>query len=186
MYSGLFLANLPDAKYGDFRRFIMKILDEPQIKQKIKRLAIEILEQHYDAKQIILAGINNNGVHFAKLIGKALKKISDIPLRECRIKLNPANPLASEIKVDIPIEEFNDQDIIVVDDVANTGRTIFYAMQPLMEVLAHKIQVAVLIDRKHKSFPIAVDYVGLSLSTTLMEDIDVRIRDVKTMEVHLH
>ncbi|MBL7781855.1 MAG: phosphoribosyltransferase, partial [Saprospiraceae bacterium] len=75
--------------------------------------------------------------------------------------------------------------IILVDDVANTGRTIFYAVQPLLAVVPRKVEVAVLVDRKHKSFPIKADYVGLSLATTLLENIDVRIREVERMEVNL-
>ena len=75
--------------------------------------------------------------------------------------------------------------VILVDDVANTGRTIFYAFKPLMESLPGKIEVAVLVDRTHKMFPIKVDYVGLSLATTLKENISVKIVGVEEMEVHL-
>ncbi len=75
---------------------------------------------------------------------------------------------------------------IIVDDVANTGRTIFYAVQPLLKVIPRKVEVAVLVDRKHKSFPIKADYVGLSLFTTLKDDIDVRIKAADEMSVHLN
>ena len=73
-----------------------------------------------------------------------------------------------------------------LDDVANTGRTIFYAVQPLLRVIPKKVEVAVMVDRKHKSFPIKADYVGLSLATTLLDDIDVQIRDVREMAVYLN
>ncbi|MEL6989936.1 MAG: phosphoribosyltransferase family protein, partial [Bacteroidota bacterium] len=72
-----------------------------------------------------------------------------------------------------------------VDDVANTGRTIFYAFKPLFEILPKKIEVAVLVDRKHKSFPIKVDYVGLSLATTIQENIDVQILNTEDKAVYL-
>ena len=68
---------------------------------------------------------------------------------------------------------------IIVDDVANTGRTIFYAFKPLLEVLPKKVEVAVLINREHKSFPIKVDYQGLSLATTVQENIEVNIKGKK-------
>ncbi|MBX2817947.1 MAG: phosphoribosyltransferase, partial [Saprospiraceae bacterium] len=84
------------------------------------------------------------------------------------------------------LKELKRKSIVVVDDVANTGRTIFFAIKPLLNVLPKKIEVAVLVDRKHKSFPIKVDYVGLSLATTLREDIDVQIRDVEEMAVFLN
>ena len=82
-------------------------------------------------------------------------------------------------------EELRDKVIIVVDDVANTGRTIFYAIKPLLNVLPRKVEVAVLVDRKHKSFPVHVDYVGMSLNTTLQENIDVHIDSPEEWAVFL-
>ncbi len=164
----------------------MKILDERQIKQKIKRLAIHILENNIDEKEIILAGINNNGVGFAKMLHRQLSRISTIDIKLTRIRLSPANPLESEVVIEMPIKELNNKTIIVVDDVANTGRTIFYAIKPLLNILPKKVEVAVLVDRKHKSFPIAVDYVGLSLATTMKEDIDVQIMKVPEKAVYLN
>ena len=154
----------------------MKLLDGRQIKQKIKRLAIEILEQNFGEKEIILAGINNNGLGFAKMLEKELLQLTKNKIILTSINLSPANPLESEVIIDIPKKDLNNKIIIIVDDVANTGRTIFYAIKPLLEVLPKKIQVAVLIDREHKSFPIKVDYVGVSLFTTIQDDIDVQIK----------
>lgn len=164
----------------------MKILDERQIKQKIKRLAIHILENNIDEPEIILAGINNNGMGFAKMIHQQLKKLSDEKISLTSIRLNPANPLKSEVEIDMPLSDINKKVIIIVDDVANTGRTIFYAMKPLFSILPKKIEVAVLVDRKHKSFPIYVDYVGLSLATTMRENIDVQISKGEEQAVFLN
>ena len=155
----------------------MKILNERQIAQKVKRLAIEILEHNFGEPELILAGINNNGMIFSELLLQELTKISNIPITVTRIKLNPANPLASDIILEMPPEEVQDKVLIIVDDVANTGRTIFYAIKPILEVLPKKVEVAVLVDRSHKSFPIRVDYYGLSLATTLKNNIDVQIRE---------
>jgi len=163
----------------------MRILDQNKIKQKVKRLAIEIVENNYDAKDIIVAGINNNGYGFAKIVLRELRKISEIKYTLAKISLNPAKPLTDDISINLKSEELKGKTVIIVDDVANTGRTTFFAFKPLMEVLTKKIEVAVLVDRKHKSFPIKVDYVGLSLATTLKDNIEVRIRDVEEMEVWL-
>jgi len=163
----------------------LKILDERQIKQKIKRLAIHILENNFNEKEIILAGINNNGMGFAKMIYRHLSRLSDIKITQTRIRLNPANPVKTEVEIDLPLKDIKNKVIIIVDDVANTGRTIFYAMKPLFEVLPKKVEVAVLVDRKHKSFPILVDYVGISLATTMRENIDVQIMKVKEKAVFL-
>jgi pyrimidine operon attenuation protein / uracil phosphoribosyltransferase len=163
----------------------MKILNEKQIHQKIKRLAIEILEQNYNADSLTLAGINNNGLRFATLIYNALKEITAIPLDIINIRLNPANPIASNIEISVPKENLNNKIVIIVDDVANTGRTIFYAAKPLLDILPSKIEVAVLVDRKHKSFPIAVDYLGLSVATTIKEHIEVDLTNPTTYAANL-
>lgn len=164
----------------------MKILDHLKINQKIKRLAIQIVEQHYDETEIILVGINNNGYHFASLIEKEVNQFSKLKTTLTRIKLNPAAPTSAEVSIELSKEALEGKSIIIVDDVANTGRTIFYAFKPIMEVLPKKVEVAVLVDRKHKFFPIKVDYVGLSLATTLMENIQVNILGVEEYAVFLN
>ena len=132
----------------------MKLLNQSQITQKIKRLAYEILEQNFDANQIILAGINNNGMIFANLLFEQLTTLSKTKFILTRISLNPANPIEKEVDIELPLKDLKNKVIIIVDDVANTGRTIFYACKPLFKVVPKKVEVAVLVDRKHKSFPI--------------------------------
>lgn len=165
----------------------MKILDDRQIRQKIKRLAIEIMERHFGEPEIILAGLNNNGVEFAQLLLAELRPIAPpgMTLTPTRIRLNPANPLEYPPSIDLPAADLRGKPVIIVDDVANTGRTIFYAVQPLLAVIPQKVEVAVLVDRKHKSFPIKADYVGLSLYTTMRDDIDVQLRGGNEMAVYL-
>lgn len=163
-----------------------KILDQQQIKQKTKRLAIEILEQNYHYEEIVIAGINNNGYGFAKMIIRAIRQIADNQkVTLARITLDPANPLSKPIAINKTSEELKDKLVIIVDDVANSGRTLFYAAKPFMEILPAKLQVAVLVNRKHKRFPIHVDFKGLELATTLQENIDVQILDVEELEVFL-
>jgi pyrimidine operon attenuation protein/uracil phosphoribosyltransferase len=128
---------------------------------------------------IILAGLNNNGYEFAQLIVNELKTIApastDITLT--RIRLNPANPVEYDPCIELPAEALREKPVIIVDDVANTGRTVFYAVQPLLSVIPAKVEVAVLVDRTHKSFPIKADYVGMSLATTMLDNIDVQIHE---------
>lgn len=163
----------------------MKILNHRQIQQKIQRLAIEILENNYEEGELILVGINNNGYLFAQLLQAELQQLNKVKIAMTRIRLNPAAPLADDIQLEMPVSELTDKTIIIIDDVANTGRTIFYACKPLLEVLPKKIEVAVLVDRTHKSFPIKVDYVGLSLATTLKDNIDVQIEMTEEQAVFL-
>jgi len=163
------------------------ILTDRQIREKIKRLAIEILEHNFGESEIILAGLNNNGLGFARLLVEELLPLlsQDMSVTLTRICLNPANPLAYLPFIEIPAEQLEDKTVIIVDDVANTGRTIFYAVQPLLHVLPKKVEVAVLVDRKHKQFPVKADYVGLSLATTLLENIQVNILNTENFSVEL-
>lgn len=163
----------------------MQILSQQQINNKIKRLAIEILEHNLDAKRLIFLGINNNGYGFAELLINAMpNKSNDITLS--RIHLNPADPLDRPITIaGVEVKDLKNSNIVIVDDVANTGRTLFYALKPIMNILPAKVQIAVLVDRKHKSFPIVPDYVGLSLATTMKNDIEVHITGKKNQAVFL-
>lgn len=153
----------------------MKILDHQKINQKIKRIAYEIFERNYDAKKLFLVGINNNGYAFASLLFEQLREICNFEVELIRVKLSPANPLDQPITLSIPPEELDGQSVIFVDDVANSGRTLFYAMKPLFQIIPKRIDVAVLIERMHRTFPIQVDYVGLKLATTLLENIKVNL-----------
>ncbi len=151
----------------------MKILDNKQLDQKLERLAYQILENNLEEDNIFFLGINKNGLRFAKYLLTTYTKLTSQSAELGNIMLNAANPVKDEVSIDIPLKRLTNASVIVVDDVANTGRTIFYATKPLMEILPKKVEAAVLIDRKHKSFPIKVDYVGLSLATTLKENIRV-------------
>lgn len=164
----------------------MKILDRSQIQQKIKRLAIEILENNFEEKAIFLLGINNNGTGFAKLLQRELKKITDIQIELFTIRLNPAAPLSSPVELNTPIQALKGKSIILIDDVANTGRTIFYACKPILDIIPKKLEVAVLVDRKHKTYPMYPKYVGLSLATTLKEDIDLQILETTEWGLYLN
>ena len=164
----------------------MEILNALQIDQKIKRLAIEILENNLDAQGIVFAGINNNGLRFAKRLQSEFKKIASVDSELTNLSLSPANPVDNPITIGMESSAIQGKTIIVVDDVANTGRTIFYAMKPLFDELPKKVEVAVLVDRTHKSFPISVKYVGLSLATTLKENIEVKILSKKETAVFLN
>jgi pyrimidine operon attenuation protein / uracil phosphoribosyltransferase len=164
----------------------MKILDKQQILRKLQRLTVEILERNYGEKDIILVGINQNGFEMASLLAKEFEGRTATKVQLTQLRINPAKPLDGSVFVDMPLETVNKKVVILIDDVANTGRTIFYAIRPLMDALPKKVEVAVLVDRKHKSFPIQPDYVGLSLATTLKENIDVQIREVEDWAVYLN
>jgi len=163
----------------------MQILNNRQIEQKIKRLAIEIMERNTQEKELIVAGINNNGMRFAELIVNELRRRSDAPIQLTNIQINPANPIAEDISIGLPLEKMDGKTILVIDDVANTGRTLFYACKPLLNILPKQLETAVLVDRTHKSFPMQVGYKGISLATTMREDIEVQLNEEGAFAVFL-
>ena len=92
-----------------------------------------------------------------------------------RISINPAKPNIDPITIEDGVDQLKNKAVILVDDVANTGRTLFYAFKPILDVLPKSVEVAVLVNRKHKNFPVKVDYHGLELATTVKEQIIVDI-----------
>jgi pyrimidine operon attenuation protein / uracil phosphoribosyltransferase len=153
-----------------------QILDRATIEKKLKRMALEILEKNFDEKEIILAGIRENGSVVAKTIEKHLSEAGLVKTRLLSISLNKKQP--KEVTLD-QTGEIHNKVVIVVDDVSNSGRTLLYALKPFLEFHAKKIQTLVLVERRHNSFPVHPDYVGLSIATTLKEHITVEIKGEK-------
>ncbi|SKA34366.1 pyrimidine operon attenuation protein / uracil phosphoribosyltransferase [Chitinophaga eiseniae] len=149
------------------------ILTQDIIQKKIERIAYEIYELNSDGTDIILAGIWDRGMVVARKIAAVLEQIS--PLKTSIISLHLDKQHPDEVKVSEDID-FNDKVVVVVDDVANSGRTMLYALKPLLAYLPKKIQTAVLVDRRHKSFPLSVDFVGYSLATTLQDMVLVEMQ----------
>jgi pyrimidine operon attenuation protein/uracil phosphoribosyltransferase len=81
--------------------------------------------------------------------------------------------------------DFTNKVIILVDDVANSGKTLLYALKPFLAFHPKKIQMLVLVERSHNSFPVHPDYVGLSVSTTLQEHIYVEVEEGKIAGTYL-
>jgi pyrimidine operon attenuation protein / uracil phosphoribosyltransferase len=149
------------------------ILDKKQTLQRIKRIAFEIYEQNSKAKEIILAGIYDKGYVFAGLLQKELGGICQIKTQLVKVTVDKKSPLQMEIMLDVDIKNLKNKTIILIDDVLNTGRTLAHSLKPFLNIETAKIQTAVIVDRRHKVFPISADYVGYSLSTTLKEHIEV-------------
>lgn len=152
-------------------------MDQASITRKVRRIAFEILEDNYEEEQLIIAGIcrDDEGYQLAELLSEELKAIGGPQVSLTAINLDKKDPTASEIKLGLDQSMVDNKVVIIVDDVANTGRTLLYAIRPLLELSPKKIRIAVLVDRQHKAYPVCADYVGTSLSTTLHEHIDVHM-----------
>lgn len=162
----------------------VQILSNEDVKQKTTRIAYQIVENNYEEKELILVGIKPNGFTYAQQLKKEIESIDNIKVTLVGLTLNKQNPLGSEIKLENSTS-LNDKSIIVVDDVANTGKTLYYALKPIMEFSPRKVQAVVLVDRQHKLFPVTADFIGLSLSTTLQEHIVVEFDDKKQSTAYL-
>ncbi|MBD0288013.1 MAG: phosphoribosyltransferase [Flavisolibacter sp.] len=146
------------------------ILTAEAAQRKLHRMALEIIEQNAAEDSFIIAGIIGNGEVVAKSLMKAIQNITHASLLYLTIHLDKKNPLDASIS---PEAEINEQVVLIVDDVANSGRTMLYALKPFLQFRPKKIQTVTLVERSHKLFPIQSDYVGVSLSTTLQEHIVV-------------
>ena len=156
-----------------------QILDHDTIVQKTKRIAYQIVEENFDEKELVLIGIVPNGLAYAELLKANIQAFSNIAIEILSLELNKLNPLDEAIVFHKGKTNLKNKVVILVDDVANTGKTSFYALKPIMDENPKKVQIAVLVDRKHKLFPVAADFVGMSLSTTLKEHILVEFEKKK-------
>ncbi|MCB0700865.1 MAG: phosphoribosyltransferase [Chitinophagales bacterium] len=146
------------------------VLDKETIDWKLQRMAYQIWENFSTDKAVILIGIEGSGLVVAKSLARRLKDISPLKVEVISVKLNKRKPLTAEVKI---AEDLTGKAVVLVDDVASSGKTLLYALRPILNYEPSKVMIAVLMDRKHKSFPISPDIVGHSLSTTLKEHIEV-------------
>lgn len=153
------------------------ILSSLQVKQILQRIAHQILENNYDEKEIILVGITNRGFAVAKKIQAILSAIAEANISLLEIKLDKDAPLQNSIELSGDVALLNNKAVILIDDVLNSGKTLIYATRFLLEADVKAISTAVLVDRKHRRYPIKADYAGLTLSTTLQEHISVEFED---------
>ena len=148
------------------------ILDQPTATRKLQRMAYEIVENNLDEEGIILVGIRDNGSVIAENILKLLNQISSMKVDLVHLKIDKKNPGTVELTKDIKLD---DKVVIIIDDVANSGKTMLYSLKPFLDQHPKKIQTLVMIERTHKAFPVNSDYVGISVSTTLQEHIYVEV-----------
>ncbi len=149
----------------------------------MQRIALEIAAQLYNEKEaLIIIGIEGSGMVIAEKLFILLKPLLQIPVQliTCRIDKRNAEVIWYSEKID-----FNNLSALLVDDVTNTGRTLLYALKPLLEYHPKRIQTMSLVERMHKSFPVKVDYIGLSIATTLQDHIQVEVESGEVMGAYI-
>jgi pyrimidine operon attenuation protein/uracil phosphoribosyltransferase len=156
-----------------------QILNDAQVRQILKRMAYQVYEQHFNEKELIIAGIEGRGFAFAGMLHEELAAVSKLKLSLIEVKLDKTGPTEHSVKLGDERIKAEGKNILLVDDVLNTGKTMMYALLPFVRAGARHIKTAVLVDRDHKSFPVSADFIGIALSTTLQEHITVSIERKK-------
>lgn len=149
------------------------ILEHPEIERKIFRLAYQILEQTIHQKHLFIGGIQGNGLILAKRLKEIMEKHGGPEVVVFEIAINKEEPWSEPIKLSIQDDNLKNGYIILVDDVINSGKTMQYALLKFLQQATHAIKVLTLVDRQHRRFPIKADFVGLSLSTTLKNRVEI-------------
>ena len=161
------------------------IMPHETIVRKLDRMAREILEVHFEESSLILLGIDGQGVALCQALVRRLQSLSDIDVVQGVVSLNKINPLATDVACDVSKEAMSDRIVILVDDVLNSGQTLIHAVREVLLGNPREVHTAVLVDRKHRAFPIRADYCGLTLSTHLNEHIAVDLSNEDNATVHL-
>jgi len=166
-----------------------KVLDQETLNRSLVRIAHEIVEKNKGIRDVCLVGIRNRGVHLAYRLADFIKKIEnkavpvgilDITLYRDDLTLIASQPVVHKTEIDF---DMTDKNIILVDDVLYSGRTIRAAMDALIDLGRPKsIQLAVLIDRGHRELPIRPDYVGKNIPTAKNETVEAHLVEVEGID----
>ncbi|MFR4968590.1 MAG: bifunctional pyr operon transcriptional regulator/uracil phosphoribosyltransferase PyrR [Lactobacillus kalixensis] len=161
-----------------------EIWDALAMKRALTRITYEIIERNKGTENLVLVGIKTRGVYLAKRIHDRIKKLEgvDVPLGELDITLYRDDRHDASLKQDPVINseeigvDIDDKNVVLVDDVIYTGRTIRAAMDALMDQgRPSSIAVAVLVDRGHRELPIRADFIGKNIPTSADEQVSVSV-----------
>ena len=162
----------------------VRVMDAESIARALTRVAHEILERHDSAQTLALVGIRNRGVPLAGRVANLVEKLGghrpetgilDINLYRDDLSLIADHPILRKTEIPFDVDRSN---IVLVDDVLFTGRTIRAALEGLMDLgRPNWIQLFVLVDRGHREVPIRPDYIGKNLPTSRTEQVEVHLEE---------
>ena len=160
------------------------VLDAGEIGRALKRISHEIIEHNRGLDSVVLLGIPTRGAFLGERIAQFLGEIQgpvpsgtlDITLHRDDLRMRPPRPLLPTL---IPVGGIEGKDVVLVDDVLFSGRTIRAALDALGEIgRPRTVQLAVLVDRGHRELPIRADYVGKNIPTAATESVKVRLSEI--------
>ncbi|MDH6364066.1 pyrimidine operon attenuation protein/uracil phosphoribosyltransferase [Enterococcus sp. PF1-24] len=163
-----------------------EVIDNVTMKRALTRITYEVIERNHEINEVVLIGIKTRGIYIAQRIAERLKQLEqvEVPVGELDITLYRddvkeellAEPELHSSNVPFSVEG---KEVILVDDVLFTGRTIRAAMDAIMDCgRPRKISLAVLVDRGHRELPIRADYVGKNIPTSMSEKIVVEMEEL--------
>lgn len=158
------------------------LMDRPRIERTIKRIAYQIAEKAKD-KSIVLIGLNERGHAVAKEISLHLKSAFDNEVELIRFDVVDEIEQAETIREQF---EFKDSMVLLVDDVIFTGKTMFTALQHLLDNPDYTVYTAVLIDRGHLSLPVKSEFIGMEIPTKPKEHVEMTLIEGVAEEVFLY
>jgi pyrimidine operon attenuation protein / uracil phosphoribosyltransferase len=160
------------------------VLEAPDIRRALTRIAHEILERTKGARDVVLLGIPTRGVTLAERLARRIEEVEghpvpqgslDVTMYRDDLRLRPARALG---RTELPPEGVDDRVVVLIDDVLYSGRTVRAALDALNDLgRPRAVQLAVLVDRGHRELPIRADYVGKNLPTSQRESVKVRLRE---------
>ncbi len=154
-----------------------RVLDHERVQRKLMRIAMQLHEENHGEKRIVLVGIAPRGVVVARRLMHLLEQEGGPASDLVELTLDKDDPLGGPIQLSAPLENLQDRVVVLVDDVLMSGRTLMHAAAHLVGAKLKKLTTVVLVDRRHRTFPIRADIVGLTLSTTMQEHISVELGD---------
>jgi pyrimidine operon attenuation protein / uracil phosphoribosyltransferase len=152
------------------------ILDHAQIVQKLKRIAYQIYETNADASEVVIVAVERKGRKLAERIVPLLKESAHFNIVQLNLTIDKRKPL-QPAQLDADGALLSGKSVVLIDDVLNSGRTLMYAACHLLQWPVARLHTVVLVDRRHRKFPIKADFVGLTLSTTLHDHINVVFKE---------
>ena len=157
-----------------------EVVDELTVKRAITRITYEIIERNKDLNKIVLAGIKTRGVFIAHRIQERLEQLENISVPVVELDTKPyRDDVKSGEDTSIISVDVTEREVILVDDVLYTGRTIRAAID---NIVTHgrpsRVSLAVLVDRGHRELPIRPDYVGKNIPTSRSEEIIVEMTEL--------
>jgi pyrimidine operon attenuation protein/uracil phosphoribosyltransferase len=159
------------------------ILSKEGAVQKLNRLALELAEHiSGDDTPVVIIGIRSSGTVIAERIGRLLKEHVPNSVEVISATLDKTNPGEVQLSKEMNFDNLN---VVIADDVTNSGKTLLYALKPLLNFHPKSIQTLVLVERMHKLFPVKPDYVGLSVATTLQDHIHVEVADGEILGAYI-